>query len=142
MLVIQSCLTLCDPMGCGPPGFSAQGFSRQEYWSVLPFPSSRNLPDPEIKPKSPALQEDSLPSEPLGKPWSVIRTQQVMCVCAKPLQGSTLCDPMDCSLPSSSAHGILMARILEWVAMPSSRGSSQPRDRTQVFHIAGRFFTI
>ena len=38
----------------------------------------------------------------------------------------TLCDPMDCSLPGSSVHGILQARILEWVAMPSSRGPSQP----------------
>ena len=44
----------------------------------------------------------------------------------------TLCDPMDCSPPGSSVHEILQARILEWVAMPSSRGSSQPRDRTQV----------
>ena len=49
----------------------------------------------------------------------------------------TLCDPMDCSPPGSSVHGILQARILEWVAMPSSRGSSQPRDRTQVSFIAG-----
>ena len=48
---------------------------------------------------------------------------------AKSLQSCpTLCDPMDCSLPGSSVHGILQARILEWVAMPSSRGSSQPRD--------------
>ena len=38
------------------------------------------------------------------------------------------CDPIDCSLPGSSVHGVLQARILEWVAMPSSRGSSQPRD--------------
>ena len=44
----------------------------------------------------------------------------------------TLCDPMDCSPPGSSVHGILQARILEWVAMPSSRGSSQPRDQTCV----------
>ena len=42
----------------------------------------------------------------------------------------TLCDAMDCSSPDSSVHGILQARILEWVAMPSSRGSSQPRDQT------------
>ena len=42
----------------------------------------------------------------------------------------TLCDPLDCSLPGSSVHGILQARILEWVAMPSFRGSSQSRDRT------------
>ena len=53
----------------------------------------------------------------------------------------TLCDPMDCSLPGSSAHGVLQARILDWVAIPFSRGSSQPRDQTQVSHIAGGFFT-
>ena len=53
----------------------------------------------------------------------------------------TLCDPMDCSLPGSSVHGILQARILEWVAIPFSRGSSQLRDRTRIC-IAGRFFTI
>ena len=50
---------------------------------------------------------------------------------AKSLQlGPTLCDLMDCSLPGSSVHGILQARILEWVAVPSSRGSSPPRDQT------------
>jgi len=49
---------------------------------------------------------------------------------------------MDCSPPSSSAHGILPAKILEWVAMPSSRGYSQPRDPTQVSHIAGGFLTV
>ena len=48
----------------------------------------------------------------------------------------TLCDPK-----VYTVHGILQARILEWVAFPFSRGSSQPRDRTQVSHIAGRFFT-
>ena len=51
----------------------------------------------------------------------------------------TLCNPMDCSPPSSSVHGILQARILEWVTMPFSRGSSWPRDQTQVYRIAGRF---
>ena len=49
----------------------------------------------------------------------------------------TLCDPMDCSLPGSSLHGILQARVLEWVAISSSRGSSQPRDQTRVSHIPG-----
>ena len=53
------------------------------------------------------------------------------CVFAKSLQSSpTLCDPMDCSLPGSSAHGILQARVLEWLATRSSRGSSWPRDQT------------
>ena len=46
----------------------------------------------------------------------------------------TLCDPMNCSPPGSFVHGILEARILEWVAMPSSRGSSRPRDRTWVYY--------
>ena len=42
----------------------SMGFSRQEYWSVLPFPSPGDLPDPEIEPRSPAMQADALPSEP------------------------------------------------------------------------------
>ena len=54
----------------------------------------------------------------------------------------TLCDPMDYSPPGSSVHGISQARILEWVAISLSRGSSQPRDRTQVSRIVGRRFTI
>ena len=49
----------------------------------------------------------------------------------------TLCDPMDCI-----GHGILQTRILEWVAFPFARGSSQPRDQTQVSCIAGGFFTV
>ena len=63
----------------------------------------------------------------LCKQWSTMKVIQLR---------PTLCDPMDCTV-----HGILQARILEWVAVPFSRGSSQPRDRTQVSHIAGRFFT-
>ena len=54
----------------------------------------------------------------------------------------TLCDPTDCSSPGSSVHGILQARILEWVAILFARGSSQPRDQIQVSWTAGRFFTI
>ena len=53
----------------------------------------------------------------------------------------TLCDPMDCSLLGSSVHGILQARILEWVGVFSSKGSSQPRNRTHISCSAGRFFT-
>ena len=56
-----------------------------------------------------------------------------MCVCVLVAQSClTLCDLMNCSPPGSSVHGILQARIQEWVAMPPSRGSSQPRDRTYV----------
>ena len=64
MLDTQSCLTLCDPVDCSPPGYT--GFSRQEYWSGLPFSSAGDLPDPGIEPRSPALWADTLTSEPPG----------------------------------------------------------------------------
>ena len=54
----------------------------------------------------------------------------------------TLCHPMNCSPAGFSVYGILQARILEWIAIPFSRGSSWPRDWTQVSCIAGSFFTI
>ena len=54
----------------------------------------------------------------------------------------TLCDPMDCNLSGSSVHGIFQARVLEWIAISFSKGSSQPRNRTQVSRIAGRPFTV
>ena len=54
----------------------------------------------------------------------------------------TLCDPMDCSLPVSSVLGIFQARVLEWIAISFSRGSSQPRDQTWVSHIVGTRFTV
>ena len=67
---------------------------------------------------------------PLKKKVKVLGTQSCQ----------TLWDPMDCSPPGSSIHGILQARILEWVAIPFSRGSFWPRDQTCVSRIAGRFF--
>ena len=89
------------------------------------------------------------PAPVIGEPWaeklqslwfgdlffnSVVNFLEVnMCICAKLLQSClTLGNPMDYSPLGSSVHGILQARILEWVAMPSSRGSSQPRDQTHV----------
>ena len=54
----------------------------------------------------------------------------------------TLCDPMDCSLPGSSVHGIFQAIVLEWIAISFSKGSSQLRDRTRVSRIIDRYFTI
>ena len=65
-----------------------------------------------------------------------------MCVCAQSLQSCLiLCDSVDHSPPGYSVHGIFQARILEWVAMPSSRGTSRPSNRNQVSCIAGGFFT-
>ena len=70
------------------------------------------------------------------------RSKHFPCVSAQSLQSCpTLWDPMDCSPPGSSVYGILQARILEWIAMPSSRGSSWPKDWTWVCCIAGGFFT-
>ena len=82
-------------------------------------------------------------STPLCLPWAHCRMSEGelystvgLCVQAKLLQSCpTLCNPMDCGLPGSSVRGILQARILEWVAVSSSRGSSQPRDWTQVFYV-------
>ena len=68
VLVVQSCLTLWDPMDCACQAPLSMEFSRQEYWSGLPCPSSGDITSPGVKPKSPALQADSLTSEPPGKP--------------------------------------------------------------------------
>ena len=64
--VAQSCPTLCNPVDCSLPGSSihGMGFSRQEYWSGLPFPSPRDLPDLGIEPRSPTLQADALTCVP------------------------------------------------------------------------------
>ena len=71
------------------------------------------------------------------------RNQHNVGMCSKLLQlCPTLCDLMDCSLPGSSVHGIFQARVLEWVAISFSTGSSRLRDRTWVSHIAGRHFTV
>ena len=70
-------------------------------------------------------------------------SKRSVCVCVWAAQSCLiLCNPMDCSSPGSSVHEILHARILEWVVIHFSRGSSQPRDRTQVSGVVGRFFTL
>ena len=63
-----------------------------------------------------------------GEPWSSKGTSSMV----RAMSCLTLCNPLDYSLPGFSVHGILQARILEWVAMPSSRGSSRPRDQIHV----------
>ena len=92
----------------------------------------------------------SMGSHRVGHDWNNLERERIypsfpftdVCACLVVQLHLTLCNPMDCSLPGSSVHGILHARILEWVAMPSFRGLSQPRDQTQVSHIAGGFFTV
>ena len=86
-----------------------------------------DLPGLGIEPKSHALAGRFLITGPQGK-------SEVAQSCL------TLCDPRDCSLPGSSVHGIFQARVLEWVAISFSRGSSQPRDWALASHIAGKCF--
>ena len=69
--------------------------------------------------------------------WWCLENESISCSVL-----SDSCDPMGYSLSGPSVHGILQARILEWVAIPFSRGSSWPRDWTQFSHITGRFFTV
>ena len=66
VLVAQLCPTLCDPRTVAHQAPLSMEFSRQEYWSGLPFPSPGHLPNPEIESRSPTLQADSLLSEPLS----------------------------------------------------------------------------
>ena len=70
VFVIPSYLTLCNPMDCSPPGASVHGILQAEYWSRLPCLSPGYLPNPGIQSRSPALQADSSPSEPPGKPMN------------------------------------------------------------------------
>ena len=77
-----------------------------------------------------------------GTNWEIrIDIYTLVWVCSVASVMSNTCNPMDCSPPGYSVYGILQARRLEWVAISLSRGSSRPRDRTQVSGIAGRFFT-
>ena len=137
--VTQSCPTLHNPMDCSlPQAPQSMGFSRQEYWSGLPLPSPN---------------ENRNTSKYLGH-W--VEVSEVHCfrggvkidkdkdfpvlVCVITQLCPTLCDPVDCSLPGSSVHGIFQARVLKWGAISFSRGSSQPRDQTRVSRIASRHF--
>ena len=133
--VNQSCITLCNPMDYSP---ILQ--ARILGWVAIPFSRGSSQPNPGIEPRSPAWQADSLPAEPPGKPGSFqpsyfllnISPQRSSLIALSTVKVKsevaqlcpTLCDPVDCSPPGSSLHGILQARILEWVAISFSRGSS------------------
>ena len=124
--VAQSCPALCDPIDCGLSGSSIHGIfqARILEWVAISFSRRSSQPREE---------------------WGSIGIHTHTYMHAKSLLSRpTLCDPMDCSPPGSSVHGNLQARILEWVAMPSSRGSSQPRIKTTFLMspaLAGRFLT-
>ena len=120
-------------------------FSRQEYWSGLPFTSPRDLPDPGIKPTSPVshtLAGRFFTTEPPRKRDQKMLLNNNESESEVAQSCLTLCNLMNCSLPGSPIHGIFQARVLEWVAISFSRASSRPRDRTQVSLIVDRRFTF
>ena len=127
----------------------SMSFSRQEYWGGLLFPSPGDLPNPGIEPASPAFAGGFFNTESPGQhiykivlyqmlfPYSLLQNTKYssLCytigpcwlsfyICLVTQSCPALCNPMDCSPPASSVHGISQASILEWVAIPFSRGSS------------------
>ena len=129
----------CDSMDYRPPGSSVHGILQARLLEWVAFSPPGDLPDPGSNTRLLHLrwQVDSLRLAPPRKPFRALERKKV-----KLLSRVTLCDPVDCSLPGSSVHGILQARILEWVTISFSRGSSRLRDRTRVSHIGGRCFNV
>ena len=129
----QSCPTLCDLMDCSPPGsscpwnFPGRNIGVGCHFLLQGIFLTQGLSPHLLRPLH--GQADSLPQASPGKTITPLKVK-VSQSCP------TLCDPMD-----YTAHGILQIRILEWVAYPFSRGSSQPRDQTGVSCTAGGFFT-
>ena len=100
---------------------TVHGIPQARILEWVAFPFSRGSSSPRIEPSSPTLQEDSLPGEPQGKPiWNKVEFMLVLSL----------------TLWGFSVHGILQARILKWVAISYSRGSSQPRDETYVSRVS------
>ena len=167
-LVTQSCLTVAHGLRfCRL--LCPWGFSRQEYWSGLLCPPPGHLPDPGMQPRSPALQVDTLPSEPPGKPrstrvgslsllqgifpsqelnWGLLHCRWILYQLSyqnSPLISYESESPIQLFATPPTIQSMEFSRPKYWggggVAFPFSRGSSQPRDRTQVSHNSGGFFT-
>ena len=108
-----SCVRLfATPWTVAHQASPSMGFSRQEYWSGLPFPSPGDLPDPGIEPGSLTLEAAALTSEPPGKPLLLLLVSRFSRV--------RLCDPIDSSPPGSPVPGIFQATVLEWIAISFS----------------------
>ena len=136
-LAAHSCPTLCDPMDCSLPDSSVHGIfqARILEWSAISFPRGSSQP-----------RDQTQVSNVVGRCFIIWATREVTLLlkyglCLIIQSCPTLCDPMDCSLTGSSVCGDLQARILEWVAYPSSRESSQPRNWTEISYIVDGFFT-
>ena len=145
-----------DPARRQATSRSPEPLGKMEKWGSIKQSCQRTQPpfsgvggeaSPRSSPKTAVSLPFLIPVEQLGISVSKIRTTSwthgedspvaQVCVRAKSLQLClTLCDPIDCSPSGSSVSGILQAKILQWVAIPSSRGSSQPRDRTHISSVS------
>ena len=144
---LQSCPTLCEPIDGSPPG------------SLHPWDSpSKNtgvgchflLQCMKVKSEREVTQSCQILRDPMdcSLPGSSVhgvfqaRVLEWGAIALVAQSCPTLCDLMDYSLPGSSVHGVFQARVLEWFAISFSRGSSHPRDRSQVLRSVGRCFTV
>ena len=115
----------------------AKSWTRQRDWTELNW-SSFFSPSQMLLPTVGWMVTTAAPHQDMSKSQLLLPVKSER---SRSVSRSVMSDSL-CSLQASSIHGILQARIPVWVAMPFSRGSSQPRDQTQVSCIAGRFFTI
>ena len=130
---LQLCPALCDPMDCTLPGSSVPRVLQARILEWVAMPSSRGSSRPRDQTH---VSYVSCIGRQVLYHWSHLGSLGTL-MKVKVIQSClTLCDPMDYTV-----HGIHHARILEWAAVPFSRGSSQSRNRTQVSCIAGGFFT-
>ena len=120
----------CDPMDWSPPGSSVLGIFQARILEWIAISFSRGSFRPRNWAQVPCIAGTFFTD------WAMREAHMSAQSCP------TLCDPMDCSPPGSSVHGMLLARILEWVAIPFSRGSFRPRNQTQISYTAGILFTI
>ena len=147
----QSCPTLCDPMDCRLPGSSVHGILQARTLEWVAISSSRGSSRPRNRTRVSHIScigrwilyhwdLDLLP--PYFFFFFFYKRKQFYSFLIVdgnvPINQScpALCDPMDYSSPDSSVHGILQARMLEWVAIPSLRGASRPRDWTHISYVS------
>ena len=123
-------------MSCRLPSSSAHGILQARILEWVSISSSRGSSQLRDRTRISLLYDLCLYLQRLSDILLILSEVTVAQLCL------TLCDPVDCSPSASSAYGMVQARILEWVAISFARGSSQPRDRTQVSHIAGRRFNL
>ena len=136
---LQSCLTLCNPIDGSPPGSPIPGIlqARTLEWVVISFSNAWKW---KVKLKAKSFSRVQL----FATPWTAAYQAPPSMGFSRQEYWSGVPSPSPFELyspPHFSVHGIFQARIMEWVAISSSRGSFQPRDQTHISSIAGGFFT-